>query len=845
MAVSTMQKRPGSNAAGGGKHAKSVNGGAKMQGQAMKKKKKSRHPKPHLEPAVAAKLDEDLIRDADDMMDDEGSDGEGSGAVAASRKFLLGLDEKQISRTRAETERLHRKEIAQQAAARRKVENGKGKQRAEEDSDAGSTDMEGASIASDDDAERPNDGEDVGLGSDEEAAYMARMQRIQRRAVLQDDEEHQNRKRKRLPTRGEGGWSSGEDDGEQEGGQNLDEDKAKGNRAVHAPLDEGSEDDEDVVKAKAYVRTAESTITTGARFGLRSPYEIFTQKKRGDRVRLAREQIARLSTDIVNDPEVSLGLIKRLATFANQNVTSAEDREKSAPVDEAARASAILSLCAVFVDILPGYRIRALSEAEQQERVNQELARRREWEQGLVNVYRNYLELCERVSRKESALFSVSLKAMCILAVKATHFNYRTNLIRSLVSCLSRKEWDSASDEASHALITVLKEDKQGDVSLEVVRLVNRMVKERHFRVDARVLDILRHLRLRDELPQGKRATMTTATDATKEMNDVYNKKLKSKDIRKGKGEHLSKKEAKRRKEMREIVEEMKEAEAEVDHEERERHQTETLKLLFVLYFSIVKAERISDALLIATLKGLSLFALRINIDFFRDLLAVLRQHIKRSMIAFERSSQSSFDDDEENEDSGADRPTPLISLQCIVTAFELLDGQGEALNVDVGDIVASLYTIMIPLCTDPSFEEQSTKALSTPSRAQDDPSAAQLLLRALHLSLVMPPVHSLSRERLASFAARMCVCALHTPPKTSLALVETVHQLVRRHPALQGLLENGEDRARNGHFDATSDHVEGLRPLQAGCIIWPLTILRDSCHDDVRSRVDALIQES
>ena len=51
---------------------------------------------------------------------------------------------------------------------------------------------------------------------------------------------------------------------------------------------------------------------------------------------------------------------------------------------------------AVYVDILPGYRIRPLTDAEQAETVGQDVQRRRDFEQGIVGLYREYLELCER-----------------------------------------------------------------------------------------------------------------------------------------------------------------------------------------------------------------------------------------------------------------------------------------------------------------------------------------------------------------------------------------------------------------------------------------------------------------
>lgn len=63
--------------------------------------------------------------------------------------------------------------------------------------------------------------------------------------------------------------------------------------------------------------------------------------------------------------------------------------------DVVIRKLAILSQLAVFKDIIPGYRIRALTEKEKSEKVSQMVARTRDWEQGLVGVYQSYLRSLE------------------------------------------------------------------------------------------------------------------------------------------------------------------------------------------------------------------------------------------------------------------------------------------------------------------------------------------------------------------------------------------------------------------------------------------------------------------
>lgn len=63
--------------------------------------------------------------------------------------------------------------------------------------------------------------------------------------------------------------------------------------------------------------------------------------------------------------------------------------------DPTIRKLAILSQVAVFKDIIPGYRIRSLTDQERSEKVGQAISRLREWEQGLVGVYQKFLQLLE------------------------------------------------------------------------------------------------------------------------------------------------------------------------------------------------------------------------------------------------------------------------------------------------------------------------------------------------------------------------------------------------------------------------------------------------------------------
>jgi nucleolar complex protein 3 len=147
-----------------------------------------------------------------------------------------------------------------------------------------------------------------------------------------------------------------------------------------------------------------------------------------------------------------------LHTFSLETITTPSRLE---PVgnDVAIRKLAILSQLAVFKDIIPGYRIRTLTDKEKAEKVSQMVARTREWEQGLVLVYQSYLRgleaelkgrhyfapphvLALNIHEAKSDLADVALKCMCTLASDVTHFNFRVNLMACIVARLSKKTWD-------------------------------------------------------------------------------------------------------------------------------------------------------------------------------------------------------------------------------------------------------------------------------------------------------------------------------------------------------------------------------------------------------------------
>lgn len=112
------------------------------------------------------------------------------------------------------------------------------------------------------------------------------------------------------------------------------------------------------------------------------------------------------------------------------------------------------------------------------------------------------------------------------------------------------------------------------------------MIKEKHFNVHPAVLSCLLHLRLKSEL-----GVRSSESKADKQTWPVAQSRSKGKDAaRRAKGKtsnqpHLSKKALKVLKEKKEIEREFRDAEAEVDKEERATTVSLSLDIEFPKYF--------------------------------------------------------------------------------------------------------------------------------------------------------------------------------------------------------------------------------------------------------------------
>ena len=310
----------------------------------------------------------------------------------------------------------------------------------------------------------------------------------------------------------------------------------------------------------------------------------------------------------------------------------------------------------------------------------------------------------------------VPVNCAASLLVAVPHFNYRTELLKIMVSQLSRRKVDAAFEKCREALESLFKEDDRA--SFEAVSMLSKMVKSRKYRVDPKVIEMFQVLEI-----------STAAAEAEVSRTKAQRKRRKDKKLEK----------------------ELAEAEAQVSLEERERLQSDILKVVFGLYFRILKESQDKEMLRVV-LDGISRFTRLINAEFFGDLLEVLREILERGEI-------------EEQ-------------LLCLHAAFELLANQDT--KVDLSFFVERFYDLLLELSVRPLRQTMAGGR-----------SMMEMVIRILDLILFSGPT---SPTRIVGFYKRLLTCSLHGEEKEACLWLKLLQRLGSRFPKrVESVWEEGK----------------------------------------------------
>ncbi len=550
-----------------------------------------------------------------------------------------------------------------------------------------------------------------------------------------------------------------------------------------------------------------------------------------------KEKLAKLAGSINEDPEEHIGALRVLAEITIS---------KNSTIKKLGLATQL----AVYKDVIPSYRIRPALEEEMAGKLSKDVKKLRNFEQAVVGGYQKYVNELARIAAltnhnptgDAASLASVAITCACNLLNAVPHFNFRGDLLKILVNKLSYRRVDKDFSACRGSLQTLFAEDEEGNASLEAVAILAKMIKAKEFSIDESVLNLFLHLRL---LTEFLHKASNTAVDKKDRDTTINGKRLKQK------REFWTKKQRKLAKERKGIEKEFKEADAVVSYEERDQRQSETLKLVFGVYFRILKAR--TPSLMGAVLEGLVKYAHLINQDFFGDLLESLKDLITEEELPTEGGAGEEQEVADKEEGDDVPRNVTRESLLCVITAFALLQGQdgttaATTLNLDLSFFISHLYRTLYPaaLSADIEFSSKSLH-LPDPDSSSTNPPKSKvnvhttivLLLRSLHAVLLPTNTRSVPPIRLAAFTKQILTTSLHLPEKSCTAMLGLLNQVVRTHRKKISGLWNTEERRGDGVFDPLRGEVEGSNPF-AGTV-WEGELLKWHYAPAVREGAKAL----
>ncbi|KAK1750759.1 nucleolar complex-associated protein-domain-containing protein [Echria macrotheca] len=554
-----------------------------------------------------------------------------------------------------------------------------------------------------------------------------------------------------------------------------------------------------------------------------------------EQIRRAQEELAKIATQLNEDPEEHSGAFKALAKIGESQLV---------PIQKLC----IVTQMAVYRDVIPGYRIRPATEEAAGEQLSKDVKRLRAYEQALVSGYQGYIKTLAQYASSQpqkgdkpgKSISNIAFTCACTLVNAVPHFNFRGDLLRILVRKLSARKVDADFVKCRQALEKLFREDEEGRPSMEAVSLLTKMMRAREYSVHESVLNMFLQLRLLSEF-SGK-----ASHDKVDRADDGTN------GIQKQKKVFRTKKERKRLKEEKAAEKVMAQADASVSHEERDQMQSETLKMVFATYFRILKQR--SPHLMGAVLEGLAKYAHLINQDFFGDLLEALKDLIRYTEQGEQDENAEEEEEDDDDDEMSAVRDTSREALLCTVTAFALLAGQDAhnartGLHLDLSFFITHLYRSLLSLSINPDLE-LGAKSLRLPDPEETNPDGENykvnlqtttvLLMRCLS-AILLPPwnIRSVPPLRLAAFTKQLMSGALQMPEKSCQAVLGLLQDVLNTHGRKVNALWNTEERKGDGVFKPLAETVEGSNPFAS--TVWEGELLRKHYCPKVREELKAM----
>ncbi|KAJ3698354.1 hypothetical protein LUZ61_002059 [Rhynchospora tenuis] len=516
----------------------------------------------------------------------------------------------------------------------------------------------------------------------------------------------------------------------------------------------------------------------------------------------------------------------------------------------------LMSILAVFKDIIPSYRIRQLTGLELRKQVSKAVQKRRYYEDNLLRSYKVYLRELKEL-QNEAVFKQVAVRCMCTLLEAAPHFNDRKKLLDYIVWNVSSSD-DAIRKMCCEAIKSLFKNEGKhgGKGTVDAVYFIADLVKSLDCQLHPDSLEVFLSLRFDEDMVKHENRTedKNKFTKKKKGIKQEPVKQLQPNERKKRKRELI----AKTRDEVPPVLPQVaipvfhcedsyprciflispgidtslckaiglyyygvyadyKAVSFAPDPEERRSMQSATLSALFETYFRILKhAVDASDPRsksetsashaqphLAPCLEGLGKFSHLINLDFMAGIMSLLKQLSSFSSGTHLQSKTFANNSDNRGSSNGL---TVSERLQCCIVAFKIIKSNLDALNVDLQDFSMQLYNLL--------FEYR-------PHRDR-----GEVLAEALKTMLWDGRQHDI--QRAAAFIKRLATFSTSFGASEAMAALATLKQLLQKNTKCRSLLEND---AGGGSISGliVKYQPEAVDPYLSGAlasVLWELSLL-------------------
>ncbi|GIX72474.1 nucleolar complex protein 3 homolog [Caerostris extrusa] len=487
-----------------------------------------------------------------------------------------------------------------------------------------------------------------------------------------------------------------------------------------------------------------------------------------------KRKVALLCTSIIEEPDNNMVALKELVSMLQNPSTQRLISEKKI---------ISLSLLHVFLDVLPGYRIRNQEETDTKTKLKKETRKLLGYEQTLLKCYKKYIDILYDLIRdmkhklslknissiKQQASYKigeVAVKCMCELLSKRFSFNYFKNIANKLVPLAIDCD-ENISGMCCKAFEKLFKADKLGEASFNLVKQIIDVIKERKFKIPPGLLRVFLSLNLREAKPEFEKVDM-----------DKGRKQWRA----------MSRTQRKDKKKIKELEAELKEAQAYESVETVRKFHTSTLNKIFWVFFHILKdGNKIS--LIGPALEALSKFAYLINLEFFDDLNAVLCGMMESGKLS------------------------DVDKLHGVYTLFTILAGQAESLHIDPHKIYCHMYQGLLNLHNSTDVEH------------------FELILKCLEFNILRKK-KKIPSGRILAFIKRIATVSLQTPVHGTLGLLSSLKNIMTNVNGSDILLDT-ENSFGSGFYLPEMEDPEHCNAQSTA--LWELHLLKKHYNPGVK----------